>query len=87
MDRLTSTIPHQIPLLKKGSLRDLLFEKMLVFSLLLSSSKYVVGVKTTVRLFVASVSKQKPSAKHKPSAKQKPSARLTAMAEMVVRSA
>jgi hypothetical protein len=48
---------------------------LLVFSPLLSSSKYVVGVKATARLFVASVSKQKPSA------------HFIAMAEMVVRSA
>jgi hypothetical protein len=57
------------------AIENLLFEKLLVFSPLLSSSKYVGGVKTTARLFVASVSKQKPSA------------HFIAMAEMVGRSA
>jgi len=44
------------------AIENLLLEKLLVFSPLLSSSKYVGGVKATARLFVASVSKQKPSA-------------------------
>jgi len=49
--------------------------KLIVFGHLLSSSKSVVGVKATAPLFVARVSKQKPSA------------HFIAMAEMVVRSA
>jgi len=56
------------------AIEKLLFEKLLVFSPLLSSCKYFEGVKATERLFVASVSMQKPSA------------HFIAMAEMVVRS-
>ena len=55
-------------------MQNLLFGKLLVFSPLLSSSKYVGGVKATARLVVARVSKQKPSA------------HFIAMAEMVVHS-
>jgi len=47
---------------KRLAIENLLFEKLLVFSPLLSSSKYIVRVKVTARLFVASVSKPKPSA-------------------------
>jgi hypothetical protein len=54
---------------------NLLFEKLLIFSPLLSSSKYIVGATAIARLFVANVSKQKPSA------------HFIAMAEMAVRSA
>jgi len=59
---------------KRIAIENLLFGKLLVFSPVLSSSKYFVGVKATARLFVASVSMQKPSA------------HFIAMAEMVVRS-
>jgi hypothetical protein len=45
MDRLTSTIPHQIPPFKSVAIQNLLFEKLLVFSPLLSSSQYVGGEK------------------------------------------
>jgi hypothetical protein len=75
MDRLTSTIPHQVPHSKRVAIENLLFEKLLIFSPLLSSSKYIVGVKATARQFVANVSEQKPSA------------HFIGMAEMVVRSA
>jgi len=57
------------------AIENLLFEKLLVFSSLLSSSEYIGGVKATPRLFVASVSKQKPST------------HFIAMGEMVGRSA
>jgi hypothetical protein len=60
---------------RRVAIENLLCEKLLVFSPLLSSSKYVVGVKATALLFVASVSKQKPSA------------HFIATAKMVVRSA
>jgi len=43
---------------KSVAIENLLFEKLLVFSPLLSSSKYVGGVMATARLFIASVSKQ-----------------------------
>jgi hypothetical protein len=59
---------------KRIAVENLLFGKLLVFSPLLSSSKYVVGVKATARLFVASFSKQMPSA------------HFIVKAEMVVRS-
>jgi len=60
---------------KRVAIENLLFEKLLFFSPLLSTSKSIVGAKATAQLFVANVSKQKPSAN------------LIAMAEMVVRSA
>jgi len=71
-----ATGPNPVPThSKKVAIENLLFEKLLIFSPLLSSSKSVVGVKATARLFVASVSKQKPSA------------HFIAMAVMVVPSA
>jgi hypothetical protein len=57
------------------AIENLLFGKLLDFSPLLSSSKYIIGVKANTRLFVASDSKHKPSAY------------FIAMANMVVRSA
>jgi hypothetical protein len=75
MDRLTSTTQHQIPPFKRIPIENLLFKNLLVFSPLLSSSKYFVGVKATARLVIASVSDQKSNA------------HFIAMAEMVVRSA
>jgi hypothetical protein len=60
---------------KRVAIENLLYEKLLVFCPLLSSSKYVGGVEATPRLFVASVSKQMLSA------------HFIAMAEMVGRSA
>ena len=60
---------------KRVAIENLLFKKLLIFSPLLSSSKYIVGVKATARQFVANVSEQKPSA------------HFIGMAEMVVRSA
>jgi len=60
---------------KRVAIENLLFEKLLIFSPLLSSSKYIVGVMATAWLFVANVSKPKPSA------------HIIAMAEMVVHSA
>jgi len=74
MDRLTSTIPHRIPPFKRVAIENLLFAKLLVFSPMLSSSKYVVGVKAAAPLVVASVSEQMPNTN------------FIAMAEMVVRS-
>jgi len=74
MDSLTSTIPHQLPQFKKGSHRELTLRDA---ARLLSPTELiqVVGVMATVRLFVASILKQMPSA------------HFIAMAEMVVRSA
>jgi len=75
MHRLTSTIPHQVLPFESVAIENLLFEKLLIFSPLLSLSKYIVGVTAIARLFIANVSKQKPSA------------HFIAMAEMAVRSA
>jgi len=60
---------------KKVAIDCLLFKKLLFFSPLLSSSKYIVGVKATARQFVTDVSMPKPCA------------HFIAMAEMVVGSA
>jgi len=65
----------KLHLSNRVAIQNVLFGKLLVFSPLLSSSKYIVDVKATSRLFVASVSKLKPSA------------HFIAMAEMVGRSA
>ena len=58
-------LPQQFPMrfrhTRRVAIENLLFEKLLIFSPLLSSSKYIVGATAIVRLFVANVSKQKPS--------------------------
>jgi len=61
-DHLTSTIPHQIPRFEKDSHRELALREAARLQSLLSSSNYVGGTNATARLFIASVSKQKPSA-------------------------
>jgi hypothetical protein len=75
MDRHTSTIPHQILPFKQGSHRELTLREAPRLQSPAQLIRHVVGVKATARLFVASVSKQKPSA------------HFIAMAEMVGRSA
>ena len=62
MDHLTSTIPHQIPPFEKDSHRELALREAAHLQSQLSSSNYVGGIKATARLFIASVSKQKPNA-------------------------
>jgi hypothetical protein len=62
-------------LFRQSLLYDSQFNISIRTRLISTSSKYVVGVKATARLFIASVSKQKPRA------------HFIAMAEMVVRSA
>jgi hypothetical protein len=56
------------------AIENLLFGRLLVLSPLPSSSKYIVGVKATARLFIAIISNQKPTA------------HFMSMAKMMVRS-
>jgi hypothetical protein len=60
---------------KRVAIENLHFRRLLICSPMLSSFRYVVGVKATARQFVASVSNPKPCA------------HCIAMAEMVVHSA
>ena len=58
MDRLSPTIPHQVPSYKRVAIENLLFGKLHAFSPLLSSSNCVVAVKGTVLQFAMHVSIQ-----------------------------
>jgi len=62
IDRLTSTIQHQILPFKQGSVKKFFFEHRLVFCPLLYPSKYIIGMMETARQLVASVSIQHPGA-------------------------